>query len=341
MDRQCGPARSDPECRPVLACCCTRPGGLPRFLRSLAVGARRGARRRRSPERTGRRGAGRATRPTAREAMRLLRQSLGRPGTQLGFWSHFVTQSSGTMITSALGLPLPHRRARLRPGGGAGLLVAPRDRGRRSPDRSSASSRHASRCVDRISCSASSWSWRCAGRAVLAWPDRPPIWLVVVLILARGRRWPRLADRIRLRAHLQPARSLGSANGVVNVGGFLASFLMMYLVGVVLDVLDRMRVAGGAAVRHLLVGFVPDRVPRAVRRRRGRRRLPRACPPSNQAQAARGRGNRGGAALDRGRADVAPILIGREAISDGEIRGPRSGDKVPQLSRAKRIPCNN
>jgi len=35
-----------------------------------------------------------------------------------------------------------------------------------------------------------------------------------------------------------PARSLGSATGVVNVGGFLASFIMMFFIGVVLDLLD-------------------------------------------------------------------------------------------------------
>jgi len=35
-----------------------------------------------------------------------------------------------------------------------------------------------------------------------------------------------------------PARSLGSASGIVNVGGFTATFIMMLLVGVVLDVLS-------------------------------------------------------------------------------------------------------
>jgi hypothetical protein len=66
-----------------------------------------------------------------------------------------------------------------------------------------------------------------------------------------------------------PQRSLGSANGVVNVGGFLASFVMMFLIGVLLDLQDGWRVAGGAAsdlysldsfrlafsVQFLIVGF--------------------------------------------------------------------------------------
>ena len=34
-----------------------------------------------------------------------------------------------------------------------------------------------------------------------------------------------------------PSRSLGAANGVVNVGGFLASFTMMFAIGLILDAL--------------------------------------------------------------------------------------------------------
>ena len=44
-----------------------------------------------------------------------------------------------------------------------------------------------------------------------------------------------------------PQRALGSANGVVNVGGFTASFVQMFLIGVLLDLQDGWRVAGGAA----------------------------------------------------------------------------------------------
>jgi hypothetical protein len=35
-----------------------------------------------------------------------------------------------------------------------------------------------------------------------------------------------------------PARSLGSASGIVNVGGFFATFVMMLLIGVALDLLS-------------------------------------------------------------------------------------------------------
>jgi hypothetical protein len=53
-----------------------------------------------------------------------------------------------------------------------------------------------------------------------------------------------------------PLRSLGSANGIVNVGGFLASFVMMFLIGILLDSYSR-ATGGGASASGLysLAGF--------------------------------------------------------------------------------------
>src|SRR5690606_36360643 len=41
----------------------------------------------------------------ARTPLKTLRESLARPGTQLGFWSHFVTQSPVTILTLLWGFP--------------------------------------------------------------------------------------------------------------------------------------------------------------------------------------------------------------------------------------------
>jgi len=43
-----------------------------------------------------------------------------------------------------------------------------------------------------------------------------------------------------------PKRSLGSASGIVNVGGFTASFVMMFLIGIALDAIDRAHGGTGA-----------------------------------------------------------------------------------------------
>jgi len=79
-----------------------------------------------------------------------------------------------------------------------------------------------------------------------------------------------------------PVRVLGSANGVVNVGGFFASFVMMFLVGLIIDAqatagaspaevysLDSFRVA--FLVQYLVIGF--GVVMLLIARRRTRRRI--------------------------------------------------------------------
>ena len=189
-------------------------------------------------------GRSRDTPPTWREAMKILRQSLSRPGTQLGFWSHFVSQSSGTMITLLWGFPiltagLGYNRSdaalllSLIVGSGAvagpiiGILTA------RYPMRRS------NLVLAIVTAIGASWT------AVLAWPGHPPLWLMVTLLVILGVGGPGSLIGFDFARTFNPQRSLGSANGVVNVGGFLASFVMMFLVGVVLDALNQARVSTG------------------------------------------------------------------------------------------------
>ncbi|MET3768151.1 sugar phosphate permease [Marisediminicola sp. UYEF4] len=181
---------------------------------------------------------------TWRESMGLLRQSLARPGTQLGFWSHFVTQSPGTVLSLLWGFPL------LTAGLGytntvasllltlivaAGMIAGPiiGILSARFPTRRS------NLVLGIVTAMAVCWT------AVLAWPVEPPFWLIVVLILVVGVGGPGSLVGFDFARTFNPLRSLGSANGVVNVGGFLASFVMMFAIGVALDLLDRMRIAGG------------------------------------------------------------------------------------------------
>ena len=48
---------------------------------------------------------------------------------------------------------------------------------------------------------------------------------------------------------------LGSANGFVNIGGFLASFTMMFLIGLVLDLLHASKIATSEAQLYSLANF--------------------------------------------------------------------------------------
>ena len=186
------------------------------------------------------------TATTWADAGRQLRESVRRPGTRLGFWSHYVTQSSGTVFTLLWGVPFLVSGLGWTPGAAAaalttivatgvvagpvlGLLTA------RWPLRRS------NLVLGIVTMVFTAWT------LVLAWPGEPPTPVVWVLVVALGVGGPGSLIGFDFARTFNPLRSLGVANGVVNVGGFLASFVMMFLIGVVLDQVDAARVAGGAS----------------------------------------------------------------------------------------------
>lgn len=121
---------------------------------------------------------------------------------------------------------------------------------------------------------------------VLAWPGRAPLWLLVVLILVLASNGPGSMLGFDYARTENPAARLGSASGIVNVGGFVASLSLILAVGVLVDLTGSFRVAltvqyafwavGLAGVLHTrrLVrrrmardGVRIDPLPRAVARR--------------------------------------------------------------------------
>jgi sugar phosphate permease len=179
-------------------------------------------------------------------AMRQLRESLARPGTQLGFWSHFITQSSGTVFSLLWGFPMLTDGLGYSPATASGLLTLIVGAGVVSgPILGLLTARFPLRrsnlVLAIVALIGAAWT------IVLLWPGRPPFVIVVILIIVLGVGSPGSLIGFDFARTFNPMRSLGSANGVVNVGGFLASFVMMYLIGLVLDVLNRLRIDGGAA----------------------------------------------------------------------------------------------
>jgi MFS family permease len=222
--------------------------------------------------------------PQVPGAMRRLRDALGRPGTQLGFWSHFVTQSSGTVFTLLWGFPILTAALGYSPATASLMLTLIVIVGVLSgPILGILTARYPLRRSNLVlfivTMLAVVWS------AVLAWPGQPPTWLVILLLVALGVGGPGSLIGFDFARTFNPLRNLGSANGIVNVGGFLASFVMMYLIGVVLDLLDHARIAGGhpsdvfawgsfriaLLVQYLVVGG--GTIALIFARRRTRRRL--------------------------------------------------------------------
>ena len=190
-------------------------------------------------------------------AIRQLRESLARPGTQLGFWSHFVTQSPGTVLTLLWGFPF------LSVGLGYGpttasllltLIVAVAVVA--GPLLGILSARHPYRRSNLVLGIVASMG--VAWAALLLWPGQPPLWLVIALLVVVAVGGPGSLIGFDFARTFNPARSLGSASGVVNVGGFLASFVMMLLIGVVLDIIDRTN--GGSGIPSELYSLDSFRV---------------------------------------------------------------------------------
>jgi len=70
--------------------------------------------------------------------------------------------------------------------------------------------------------------------AVLALPGRAPIWLLVLLVLVLAVGGPGSLIGFDYARTFNPSHRMGTAQGMVNVGGFLASLLVIEAIGLVL-----------------------------------------------------------------------------------------------------------
>jgi len=212
------------------------------------------------------------------QSLRQLGEALRRPGTQLGFWAHFSSQCSGTVMTLIWGVPFLVYGLGLTPSGASAMLLLVAAGSLFGPLFGLLATRYPLRrsaiVLAVIFAIFALWT------VTLAWPGTPPLWLVVVLLLGIGAGGPGSLIGFDFARTFNPRHALGSANGIVNVGGFLASFVIMYFIGVVLDVahtalgqpmysLDSFRLA--FLVQYLVVGVGVVFLLRA--RRRTRRRM--------------------------------------------------------------------
>jgi sugar phosphate permease len=165
---------------------------------------------------------------------RSLREIWGNPGTRLGLWSHFTSQFPLTVFTLLWGYPfLVQGEGLARDVAGVLLMLT------------TATALTSGLVLGRV---VSRWpfyrSYAVVGivavisltwTVVLLWPGPAPLWLLVVLVCAMALGGPASMVGFDLARTFTPVEALGRANGVVNVGGFLASLLTIALVGIVLD----------------------------------------------------------------------------------------------------------
>jgi len=158
----------------------------------------------------------------------------GNPGTRLGMWSHFTPQFSSTVFAMLWGFPFLVRGQGLSTGAASTLLML-------MTGWVIISGLVLSWLVTRLPLYRSWIVITVVGVIAATWTvvllrDTPaPMWLLVVLVLATATGGPASMVGFDLARSFTPLESLGRANGLVNIGGFVASLLTMALVGVVLD----------------------------------------------------------------------------------------------------------
>jgi MFS family permease len=158
------------------------------------------------------------------------------PGTRIGLFTHLVTQFSGTVFALLWGYPFLTVGEGLGPGVAAALLtllvlvgmvfgpVLGALCGRWPLRRSTL-------VFGILGATATLWT------VVLLWPGRAPLWLLVVLVVVLATNGPGSMIGFDFARTWNPAERIGSASGVVNVGGFVASLLTVLAIGAVLDAL--------------------------------------------------------------------------------------------------------
>jgi len=157
------------------------------------------------------------------------------PGTRLGLWTHFTTQFSSTVFLLLWGMPyLVEAQGLSREAAGTMLTVVVlanmlfgmlfgqiigRHHGARMP-----------LTLGVIACTAASWA------VVLGWPgEHAPLWMLSVLCVVLGASGPAAMIGFDFARPANPPERFGTASGIVNMGGFTASMVVLFAIGVLLD----------------------------------------------------------------------------------------------------------
>ena len=163
-----------------------------------------------------------------------LAASWAHPGTRLGFWMHFTTQFSATVMALLWGFPF-FVRGEGRSSAVAGVLltllvVAIMVSGPVLGWLVGAHPWHRSTMVLTIVTSiVVVWT------VVLAWPGNAPLPILVLLTLVVGVGGPASMIGFDLGRTSNPPERFASASGIINQGGFCASLVLVVVIGLVLD----------------------------------------------------------------------------------------------------------
>lgn len=173
----------------------------------------------------------------ARSASQLV-QNIRQPGIRMSFWTHFTLQSSGSVFLLFWGVPYLVKGQNQSNGFASSMLIMQTVLGL-----------IIGYAIGHLASHRPQWRVRYvianASAIICAWlvmsliPGLAPTWLLVVLVIVIGSGGPASMLAMDFARGFASSDRLGTANGFVNIGGFLATFLTMALAGWVLDLVQR------------------------------------------------------------------------------------------------------
>lgn len=181
-----------------------------------------------------------------------------QPGTRLGLWSHFTVQFSGNLFAMSWGYPFLLSAQGLDAGTVSALMaVFVATAILSGPGFGRFVSRHPMRrsAMVLLITMATALAWA----AVLLLPGRAPLWLLVILVVVLAVGGPGSMIGFDFARTFNPSHRIGTATGIVNVGGFIAALVAIYLIGLVLDILHSTGFSQGQ-----LYGLAPFRIALSV-----------------------------------------------------------------------------
>ncbi|MFD5329013.1 nitrate/nitrite transporter [Streptomyces sp. NPDC127092] len=205
---------------------------------------------------------------------RQIAESWREPGTRLGMWVHFTTQFPAMVFLLLWGLPfLVEAQGLTRETAGELLTLVVASNMLVGLVYGQIIARHhaarAPLALGTIAVTATLWA------TTLVYPgDHAPMWLLVTLCTVLGACGPASMIGFDFARPANPPERQGTASGIVNMGGFVASMTTLFAVGVLLDATgDDYRIAFSSVFVLEALGVVQILRLKARTARRERERL--------------------------------------------------------------------
>ena len=178
-------------------------------------------------------------------------ENVKHPGIRMSFWTHFTLQSSGSVFLLFWGVPYLVKGQNQSHQFASSMLIMQTVLGL-----------VIGYAIGQLASTRPEWRVRYvianSSAIIFAWiamsliPGVAPTWMLVGLVIVIGSGGPASMLAMDFARGFASSERLGTANGFVNIGGFLATFTTMALAGWVLDLVQNFT---GSATPFTVVGF--------------------------------------------------------------------------------------